>query len=177
MPLEVSWKRHLETIDREALSSKQVEDEKLILVNAMRMSYKFTDYTAYERLNTMHKDANKYVCLSGRHKGLRVWDAICLRFKADVDGTKLLSDQFASWFKLVADAMRILKHNAPEAVVETAILGLPRTGDALCASRLVPEGVPVIRSEHTGEQNIKQLIRHMSGTKTITKHSAEKQKG
>ena len=155
----------MDTINREGMAPEMVGDEKLVLVDAMSTNYKYKDYTSYERFNTMHKDTSKYKCLIGRRKGELVWDSTCQRFNEQVGGTKLLSDQFASWFKLVADAMRILKYQAPEAFVEIAILGLPRIDNASFVSRLVPEGVHILHSEDTGDQNIKQLIRDMKGTK------------
>ena len=41
---------------------------------------------------------------------------------------KISQYMFNGWVKLLADAMRILKHEVPEAVVEIAMLALPRAG-------------------------------------------------
>ena len=87
----------------------------------------------------------------------------------EVDGTALVPGNYKHWFKLVADATRILKREAPEAVVEIAMIGLPRCGKFKFVSSLLPEGIPVLRSDEVSDTNMRQLIKDMSDSKALEK--------
>ena len=71
----------------------------------------------------------------------------------------------------------MLKYDAPELAVEVALLGLPRHGAAEYKSRLLPDGIPILRSEETNEHNMRELIRDMSDSKLVTEITKETEEG
>lgn len=168
---EPAWARHRanKSLSKETSSQKLIDAEKLTLVNNMCENYEWDSYPQYERCSTFYKDARAVVIPRGRHEGSTIWDALSERFIEEVDGTALVPGNYKYWFKLVADAMRILKREAPEAVVEIAMLGLPRFGKFRFVSSLLPEGIPVLRSDEVSDTNMRQLIKDMSDTKALEK--------
>ena len=173
---EASWSRHSRgNVSRDTHTAKQIECEHLKMVNEMCENYSWATWTEYERVPRLYRECNNptYTIRKGPHKGQLIWDAIKQRVVTDVDATKFSPPNYKSWFKLVDDATRVLKHDAPEAIVEIGILGLPRTGDAKHEFPHLPDGVPALRSEDTNDVNLKALIQDMSGTKTINKLETE----
>ena len=168
---EPAWARHRnsKSLSKETSSQRVIDAEKLTLVNNMCENYEWDSYPQYERCSTFYKDAKAMFIQRGRHQGSSIWDALSERFIEEVDGTALVPGNYKYWFKLVADAMRILKREASEAVVEIAMLGLPRSGKFKFVSSLLPEGIPVLRSDEVSDTNMRQLIKDMSDSKALEK--------
>ena len=174
---EAAWARDAKgRVSKDSHGAKDVEKEKLLFVNNMCENYSWGRYTEYERCPTIFKECTNaaHKITRGRHNGQLIWDAMRERFKSDVDATKLQCKDYKSWFKLVADALRILKYDAPDAVVEVAILGLPRLGVAKGDISILPDGIPVVTSDLTNDKNIRELIADKTDSQLVDDMNQER---
>ena len=167
--VESAWHAHKETLPASTdISNKKSQDErKLKLANYVLSSYKFKFYVQFERANTFYRDANKVMCKKSPNKDKTVWALFHARYLAEIDGSQLRTDMYENTIHVASTAMRLLKRDCPDEVVEITLLTLPRRSGPWGQSMFLPAGLPLLRSELVNDPKVKLLISSMANSKVV----------